>query len=206
CGTSQLPDALTHIDLLQTMIDQGFVVAITDYPGIGTPGISPYLVGKVEGQTVLDSVRAACRLLRHQRIFIVGSYNRDSTIHIFAPPNRADVRNATYPDRPWRLLESATLPMVERGCADRHGSPCFYLSLVFAYVFHRGHRHRSAGGAERQQLDPGRALSAETRTRCAQVLPQAIHRWLLSGDRCQPNRNPRLHDLHIGHKRLQFSQ
>lgn len=62
CGTSQLPDALTHIDLLQTMIDQGFVVAITDYPGIGTPGISPYLVGKVEGQTVLDSVRAARQL------------------------------------------------------------------------------------------------------------------------------------------------
>ncbi len=63
CGTSQLPDALTHLDLLQTMIDQGFVVTVTDYPGIGTPGISPYLVGKVEGQTVLDSVRAARNLV-----------------------------------------------------------------------------------------------------------------------------------------------
>lgn len=62
CGTSQLPNALTHLDELQTMIDQGFVVTVTDYPGIGTPGISPYLVGKVEGQTVLDSVRAARNL------------------------------------------------------------------------------------------------------------------------------------------------
>ncbi len=63
CATSQLPDALSNLYLLQTMIDQGFVVTVTDYPGIGTPGISPYLVGKVEGQTVLDSVRAARNLV-----------------------------------------------------------------------------------------------------------------------------------------------
>jgi hypothetical protein len=42
--------------------DAGYVVAATDYEGLGTPGPHPYLVGGSEGRSVLDSVRAA-RLL-----------------------------------------------------------------------------------------------------------------------------------------------
>jgi alpha-beta hydrolase superfamily lysophospholipase len=64
CANSQLPDPFTgHFTELQTMIDEGFVVVRTDYPGLGTPGIHPYLVGKSEGQAVLDSVRAAHNLV-----------------------------------------------------------------------------------------------------------------------------------------------
>jgi Secretory lipase len=37
----------------------GYVVAATDYEGLGTPGRHPYLVGVSEGRGVLDSVRAA---------------------------------------------------------------------------------------------------------------------------------------------------
>jgi len=37
-------------------------VAVTDYRGLGTPGPSPYLVGRVEAMNALDSVRAAHRL------------------------------------------------------------------------------------------------------------------------------------------------
>lgn len=44
------------------MVRQGFVVAATDYPGLGTPGVHPYLVGPVEAASVLDSVRAARQL------------------------------------------------------------------------------------------------------------------------------------------------
>ncbi len=40
----------------------GFVVAATDYEGLGTPGIHPYLVGESEGRGVLDAARAARRL------------------------------------------------------------------------------------------------------------------------------------------------
>jgi acetyl esterase/lipase len=43
-------------------IAQGYVVAATDYAGLGTPGPNPYLVGRVEAMNVLDSVRAAHRL------------------------------------------------------------------------------------------------------------------------------------------------
>jgi acetyl esterase/lipase len=41
------------------MLDRGYVVAATDYPGLGTPEVHPYLVGSSEARAVLDSVRAA---------------------------------------------------------------------------------------------------------------------------------------------------
>jgi hypothetical protein len=42
--------------------EQGFVVAATDYEGLGTPGRHPYLVGGSEGRGVLDAIRAAQRI------------------------------------------------------------------------------------------------------------------------------------------------
>ena len=44
---------------LRAMLDRGYVVAATDYPGLGTPEVHPYLVGESEAHAVLDSVRAA---------------------------------------------------------------------------------------------------------------------------------------------------
>lgn len=36
----------------------GYVVVATDYEGLGTPGLHPYLVGESEARSILDSVRA----------------------------------------------------------------------------------------------------------------------------------------------------
>ena len=47
---------------LTELIGAGFVVTATDYPGLGTPGPHPYLVGVSEAHAVLDSVRAAGHL------------------------------------------------------------------------------------------------------------------------------------------------
>lgn len=44
-------------------LDQGWAVAVTDYPGLGTPDNHPFVVGRVLGRAVLDSVRAAQQLL-----------------------------------------------------------------------------------------------------------------------------------------------
>jgi pimeloyl-ACP methyl ester carboxylesterase len=44
---------------LRRMIERGIVVVATDYPGLGTSGPHPYLVGVSEGRAVLDSVRVA---------------------------------------------------------------------------------------------------------------------------------------------------
>ena len=47
---------------LRGLLDAGYVVVATDYPGLGTPGPHPYLVGASEGPAVLDGVRAAGHL------------------------------------------------------------------------------------------------------------------------------------------------
>lgn len=44
---------------LTPILVAGHVVAASDYPGLGTPGVHPYLDGVGEGRAVLDSVRAA---------------------------------------------------------------------------------------------------------------------------------------------------
>lgn len=58
CAPSRLgvmaEDDITVVSLAR----QGVVVAATDYEGLGTPGIHPYLVGVSEGRSVLDAIRA----------------------------------------------------------------------------------------------------------------------------------------------------
>jgi len=44
---------------LEGFLSAGFVVAATDYEGLGTPGVHPYLIGESEGRGVLDAARAA---------------------------------------------------------------------------------------------------------------------------------------------------
>ena len=41
------------------LLERGYAIAATDYPGLGTPGPHPYLVGASEARAVIDSVRAA---------------------------------------------------------------------------------------------------------------------------------------------------
>ncbi|HEX2216458.1 MAG TPA: alpha/beta fold hydrolase, partial [Xanthobacteraceae bacterium] len=62
CGPSLRRGVLETIPGLQAMLAQGYVVTATDYPGLGTGGTHPYLVGASEGRAVLDSVRAARRI------------------------------------------------------------------------------------------------------------------------------------------------
>jgi acetyl esterase/lipase len=44
---------------LRNLVERGYVVAATDYPGLGTVGPHPYLVGISAARAVLDSVRVA---------------------------------------------------------------------------------------------------------------------------------------------------
>ncbi len=59
CGTSHMPNPFEHIPEVPRLIREGYVLAATDYPGLGTPGVHPYLFGEVAAASVLDSVRAA---------------------------------------------------------------------------------------------------------------------------------------------------
>jgi len=58
CGVSHTSDPYQQTPAIDRMLAEGFIVTITDYPGLGTPGPHPYMVGRVAAQSVLDSVRA----------------------------------------------------------------------------------------------------------------------------------------------------
>ncbi len=62
CGTGHLDNPFEHIPEVPRLLQEGYVLAATDYPGLGTPGVHPYLFGEVEAAAVLDSVRAARQL------------------------------------------------------------------------------------------------------------------------------------------------
>ncbi len=59
CAPLKQADAASAIPYVKQLVDAGYVVAATDYEGLGTPGVHPYLVGESEGRSVLDVARAA---------------------------------------------------------------------------------------------------------------------------------------------------
>ncbi|MGA1836391.1 lipase family protein [Herbiconiux sp. 11R-BC] len=59
CAPSIGDDPFDLIEGLSRFISAGYVVAATDYSGMGAPGPNSYLVGATEGANVLDAARAA---------------------------------------------------------------------------------------------------------------------------------------------------
>lgn len=59
CAPSLMPDVGGMMWNLGQMMSEGYIVVATDYPGLGTDGIHPYLIGESEARSVIDSVRAA---------------------------------------------------------------------------------------------------------------------------------------------------
>ena len=61
-GSGYGADPLSTIAGFGDLIRAGYVVAASDYAGLGAPGPDSYLVGETEGRSVLDAARAAGRL------------------------------------------------------------------------------------------------------------------------------------------------
>jgi pimeloyl-ACP methyl ester carboxylesterase len=59
CAPSLAIFLFQQIQGLRSFVERGYVVAATDYPGLGTPETHPYLVGNSEARAVIDSVRVA---------------------------------------------------------------------------------------------------------------------------------------------------
>ncbi|WP_253662502.1 lipase family protein [Williamsia maris] len=59
CGPSDFPGLLGSAGTVATFLTNGFVVAFTDYEGLGAPGAHPYLEPKAAAHNVIDVVRAA---------------------------------------------------------------------------------------------------------------------------------------------------
>lgn len=64
CAPSVVGPTLPDRDFpyLQTWLNRGYAIVATDYVGLGTPGVMPYLDGKVQAHSVVDSVAAAREL------------------------------------------------------------------------------------------------------------------------------------------------
>jgi acetyl esterase/lipase len=62
CAPSLDSDPFLLIEGLHELLAAGYVVAATDYPGMGVPGASSYLLGVPEANSVLDAARAADEL------------------------------------------------------------------------------------------------------------------------------------------------
>jgi pimeloyl-ACP methyl ester carboxylesterase len=67
CAPSRDPS--TSSGLINQFLAAGWIVATTDYEGLGTPGVPPYLVGESEGRSMIDIVRAT----RHIPAFSAGT-------------------------------------------------------------------------------------------------------------------------------------
>jgi fermentation-respiration switch protein FrsA (DUF1100 family) len=59
CAPSRLGSTAEASLATGPFVEGGYVVALTDYEGLGTPGRHPYLVGESEGRSVLDAAAAA---------------------------------------------------------------------------------------------------------------------------------------------------
>lgn len=59
CAPSLYPERWGLVWNMPELMRKGYILVATDYPGLGTEGIHPYLIGESEGRAVLDSVRAA---------------------------------------------------------------------------------------------------------------------------------------------------
>jgi pimeloyl-ACP methyl ester carboxylesterase len=59
CAPSLQPLDERSTAFVRPYLEAGYVVAASDFEGLGTPGLHPYIVGESEARGVIDSVRAA---------------------------------------------------------------------------------------------------------------------------------------------------
>jgi alpha-beta hydrolase superfamily lysophospholipase len=62
CAPSLGDDNFTVIPGLKDALARGYTVVAPDYPGLGSEGVHPVLIGVSEGRSTLDAVRAARRI------------------------------------------------------------------------------------------------------------------------------------------------
>jgi hypothetical protein len=60
CAPSRVGPVLKHRDwsYLRTWMEQGYAIVASDYVGLGTPGLMPYLDGRATAHSVVDMVKA----------------------------------------------------------------------------------------------------------------------------------------------------
>lgn len=91
CAPSLGIDPFAYIAGMHELLDQGYAIAATDYPGLGVDEASSYLLGVPESNSVLDIVRAA-RGIEHARIsdrFVLWGHSQGGQAALFAAERAA---------------------------------------------------------------------------------------------------------------------
>lgn len=71
--------------VMRAWLRRGYAIVQTDYEGLGTPGIHPYLIGHSEARSVLDIVRAARKLdPRIGRRLLIAGHSQGGQAALFA--------------------------------------------------------------------------------------------------------------------------
>lgn len=113
-------------------VSAGFAVVLSDYEGLGTDGIHPYLVGESEARSVLDAARAARSLAEAEVSNVVGlfGYSQGGHAVMFA----AERAGSYAPDL--RVVGAVSLAGVasDRWVADVLTNPALYALGVMAVV------------------------------------------------------------------------
>lgn len=65
CAPSSSDSLLGYADAVGALVLRGYAVALTDYQGLGTPGVHPYTDSRTAGLNMIDSVRALRATFRY---------------------------------------------------------------------------------------------------------------------------------------------
>ena len=129
---------------LNAWLAAGYAVMRTDYQGLGTPGVHPYLVGESEGRSVLDIIRAARDLDSSiGKRFLIAGHSQGGQAALFA----AGEANSWTPDlklRGDRLLRPRVAPVRAGGAPPQPDDAERTLGAGGVHC-HRGRRPRPRG-------------------------------------------------------------
>ena len=130
CAPSRTVNVESDIPGLADFLASGWVVAATDYAGLGTPGTEQYLVGAAEAHDVLNSVRAAraIRAAHAGTSVAVFGHSQGGQAALWA----AD--DASYAPELSLVGVAAAAPAAELGPLIDHQWPSIYGSLIGAEV------------------------------------------------------------------------
>jgi pimeloyl-ACP methyl ester carboxylesterase len=125
CAPTLKPGLVQTIQGIELFASKGYVVVAPDYPGLGSSGDHPYLIGESAAHAVLDSVRAA-RSIAEARAgdrFIVWGHSQGGhaalftgmQAHAYAPELKLTGVAAAAPvSRPFDVLSMDTAPFSGR--------------------------------------------------------------------------------------------
>jgi pimeloyl-ACP methyl ester carboxylesterase len=158
--------------LLNALLNDGWAVAMSDYEGMGTPGVHPYLLGESEARSVLDMARAARR--RYPQItdqFVIVGHSQGGQAALFAAHHAPD----WAPDLRLRAVAAlAPASHVTGNLLDGARYEGTFGGFAFTPLMLTGALVGSTAGvtAKGRPIDPGQVLS-----------DQALELFAVSGDK-----------------------